>query len=362
MSAPKLDTSSCPIVYVSPYFVAKQTSGANRRFNEVCKRFSDEFGERFHLIVAKGEKPDWWNGTHLLEVDYRFNHPSKFTAAAEIGRYLDTLPPSLVIIESLPIPFRSLKRHRHFQVAYDFRYFRKESKGLLYRLMFSQYLKDQWRRSEYMVTCSEFSIHELERYVAYPRNRIIKSFFGIDERVFGVPKENKVYDLIYVGHFEKRKNHAPLLHAIAKVNPAMKVVLIGQDNGLRSSLEALAKELGLTNVVFDAINDDAKLWKLYQESRVFAFPSIYEGFGMPLIEAMALGLPVLASDMEVFREVGGDLATYFNPTNPDDIAAKLTDALAHPVVPSPENVRTHLTPFLWDEIYKNFVKDLFARA
>jgi glycosyltransferase involved in cell wall biosynthesis len=238
---PPLDPSSCPIVYISPYYVAKQTSGANRRFNEVCERMMRDYGDRFHLVVAKGQKPSWWNGKNLVEVDYRFDHPSKFTAAAEIGRYLDTLPPSLAIIESLPIPFRALKRHRHFQVAYDFRYFRKESKSFLYRLLFSQYLKQQWGDSEYMVTCSEFSIRELEKYVKFPRERVVKSFFGIDERVFDTPKSSeKKWDLIYVSHFEKRKNHEPLIRAIALHDKNLKTLFVGQDNGLRASLEALA--------------------------------------------------------------------------------------------------------------------------
>jgi glycosyltransferase involved in cell wall biosynthesis len=79
---------------------------------------------------------------------------------------------------------------------------------------------------------------------------------------------------------------------------------------------------------------------------------------MPTIEALALGLPVAISDIPVFHEVGGDLATYFDPRNPRDIADKIVEALAHPSVPDPERVRAHLEPYLWENIYKKFVSDV----
>lgn len=355
-----MDAKLGPIVYVSPYYDPGVPSGANRRFNEICRRLLTEFGDDFYLVVARGKKPAWWNGKNLIEVDYRFTHMSKFGAMREIGRFLDSMPPSTVIIESVPIPFRSLRRHRHFQVAYDFRYFRRESKGFFYRLIFSSYLKQQWKRSEFMVTCSEFSIDELVRYVGFPRAGIIKSYFGIDERIFSEvnPGLEKKWDIVYVGHFEKRKNHAPLLRAIAKVDPSLKVLLVGVDNGLLAATQNLAQELHLTDVTFETVSDDKKLWRMYAQSRIFAYPSVYEGFGMPLIEAMALGIPVVASDIPVFREIGDNLVSYFDPYDPDDIARALRDAFENPQVPDKERVHAHLERFFWPNIYAEFIRSL----
>ena len=352
-------------VYISPYYDPAVPSGANRRFEEVVRRFERDYPDTFTLIVTKGKAPAWYKGA-CVEVDYRFNHLSKFSAAAEIGRALDALPPSIVICESIPIPFRALKRHAHFQVAYDFRYFRGESKGFWYRLFFSGYLRNQWRRSQWMVTCSDFSIQELHQYVGYDPARVVKSFFGIDENVLKLaetPAPPAELDILYVGHFEKRKNHEPLLRAIAAINTDLRVLCVGRDNGLLEPLQQLAGELGLTNTTLTSDKKtDAELWELYRRSRVFAYPSVYEGFGIPLIEAIGLQVPVACTDMEVFREVGGTFPTFFDATNVDDIAKKVGNLLEHPTTYDTQAVHQHLQQFFWENIYTQFVSDLRSRA
>lgn len=349
------------IVYISPYYNPSVASGANRRFDEICKRFAEEFGKSFTLVVSRGNTPKWWNGKgNLVEVSPSSNHLTKFRTAYDIGRVLDKLPPSIVVIESIPIPFRALRRHTHLQVVYDFRYFTADSKGLLYRMAFSRFLRSQWRRSEHIVTCTDFSISELEKYVGFERKQIIKSYFGIDTNLLGSPQgqAKKTIDIFYVGHFEKRKNHAPLLQAIAKVDPTLRAVFIGRDNGMQAETEALAQSLGLKNATFGSIEGDAALWDAYRESRLFVYPSIYEGFGIPLIEALALQTPVICSDTAVFHEVGDGFADYFDPKDPDDIADKIKSALSKERTHEYAKVRSYLEKFTWDNIYTKFVKDL----
>lgn len=359
MKEPKI-----PIVYISPYYDPEVHSGGNRRFNELVWRFKRDLGEDFTLVVTKGKAPKGWDGK-LIEVTYEFNHTSKFATANEIGKLLSTLPPSIVVLESVPIPFDALKRHTHIQVAYDFRYFTGDSKGFLYRLAFSQYLKNQWARSQYMLTCSDFSIDELKKYVGYDPKDVIKSFFGIDERVLDIartPAPEKEYDIIYVGHYEKRKNHEALIRAIALIDKNLRVLFIGRDNGLELLLKNLCTELGLTNVEFGKSVDDTTLWNMYRKSRVFAYPSTYEGFGIPTIEALALGIPAVISDIPVFHEVGGDLVSYFDPHDPKDIAEKIKEKLVDGKVPTPEQVRAHLEQFFWENIYKKMLTDMYEKV
>lgn len=352
------------IIYITPYYDPSVPSGANRRVHELLTRFERDFGTQCTLVVTKGKKPEHYTG-NLIEIDYEFTHLSKFKAVRQISDILDRMPPSIVIIESIPIPFRALKRHVHFQCAYDFRYFYPFSKSFWYRLLFTQYLKYEWRHCEHIVTCSEFSIEELARHIGYPREKVVKSFFGINEKIFEVPHrplEEKEYDLIYVGHFDGHKNHPPLIDAIAHIDKNLKVLFIGVDNGKRAALEEQVARLGLTAVRFITERDEKKVWDYYTKSKVFVSPSLYEGFGMPTIEALALGLPVALSDITVFREVGGDLATYFDPRDSHDIAQKLSALLTHPTPPSRETVRAHLSQFTWDTIYAQFVKDITERA
>jgi glycosyltransferase involved in cell wall biosynthesis len=354
------------IVYCSPYYDPAVPSGANRRFDEVCRRLERDFGDDFTLIVAKGKQPTWWQGKNLVEVDYRFNHRSKFGALREIEKVLDDLPPSVVIMESVPIPFRALKRHTHFQCVYDFRYFYSFSKSFWYRLFFSAYLKHEWRRSQYIVTCSEFSISELKRFVGVPRERVVKSFFGINQQIFSVPHRplvEKDYDLIYVGHFDGHKNHAPLIEALTLMRTKPKTLFIGVDNGKLASLHEQVAHLGLEkDVEFKTVKNEKEVWDCYTRSKVFVSPSLYEGFGMPTIEALALGLPVALSDIEVFHEVGGDLAVYFDPHDPKSIASTLTKLLTNPNPPEVKVVREHLEQFTWDKIYEKFILDLKAHS
>lgn len=352
------------VVYVSPYFDPRVISGANRRFDELVQRFARDVGADFTLIVARGMAPTWWaqgsNGARLIEVQYRFNHPSKFSAAREIARALDAMPPSIVVIESVPIPYRALKRHAHFQVVYDFRYFTGDSKSALYRMIFAPYLRRQWARAEYMVTCSEFSIQELQKYIGFDSTRVVKSFFGIPERLVDegdTPLPPKEIDLFYAAHFEKRKNHEPLLRAIALVDKNMKALFTGADNGLRGSLEQLAAQLGLVNVRFGRVSDK-ELWEAYRTARLYASPTIYEGFGIPVIESLALGTPVIASDLPFSHEVGGDLISYFDPHAPEDIARAIREQLAQPKIASRESVRAHMQQFFWENIYAKFLSDL----
>jgi glycosyltransferase involved in cell wall biosynthesis len=214
-----------------------------------------------------------------------------------------------------------------------------------------------------MLTCSEFSIDELVKYVGYDRKRVIKSFFGIDERVLDIAKEpmpEKEYDAIYVAHYEKRKNHEALLRAIALVDKGMRVFLLGRDNGLQGSLRRLCGELGLTGVTFGERLSDTELWNMYRKSRLLVNPSLYEGFGIPTIEALALGVPAVISDIPVYHEVGGDLVTYFDPYDPKDIAQKLQARLSDGKTPTPEAVRAQLEQFFWENIYTKMIEDLAA--
>jgi glycosyltransferase involved in cell wall biosynthesis len=127
-------------------------------------------------------------------------------------------------------------------------------------------------------------------------------------------------------------------------------------------LRDLCAELGLTNVEFGQQMSDEELWDKYRKSKVLANPSLYEGFGIPTIEALALGVPAVISDIPVYHEVGGDLVSYFDPHNPNDIAKKIKERLENGITPSPERTREHLEQFFWENIYKKFLEDLNKRA
>jgi glycosyltransferase involved in cell wall biosynthesis len=348
------------IIYCSPYFDPQVPSGANRRFVELIARFDKEFGSDFELIVAKGKRPAGLTKTIVYEIEYKPKSIlSKLRARGQIAAILKKIQPAIFVNECVPAPFSALKKHVQFQVLYDLRDF-NDNQTLFYRLKYTLPLKREWQKAQYLVTCSDFTRDEIFKYLSRRPEDILISYFGIDPALFDYRPPTPVakdIDILFVGHFEKRKNHENLLKAIAKIDPKLRVVLIGVDNGLMAGVKALSQELGMTNTEMFTLGGE-KLWEYYKRAKLFVFPSRYEGFGIPLIESLALGTPVACSDIPVFREIGGSLVTYFDQNNPDDMAHVIKQSLEHPHMPSQDEIKRVLNPFLWETIYKKFVEDL----
>ncbi len=101
-------------------------------------------------------------------------------------------------------------------------------------------------------------------------------------------------------------------------------MLVGGNHGMREPVEAGVRSLGLeSSVHLTGYLPHADLPALYAGARAFVFPTLYEGFGLPLLEAMACGTPVACSSVASLPEVAGDAAAFFDPLDVDDIAATL---------------------------------------
>jgi len=123
--------------------------------------------------------------------------------------------------------------------------------------------------------------------------------------------------LLYVGSHRPHKNITTLLHALAHLDPTASVPLViaGADNDA-AGLQREAEQLDLgTRVQWISEIPDADLPALYSAAHAFLFPSLVEGFGFPVLEAMACGTPVICSALGVFREITGGAATLVHPTD-----------------------------------------------
>ncbi|HVL97128.1 MAG TPA: glycosyltransferase family 1 protein [Solirubrobacteraceae bacterium] len=140
------------------------------------------------------------------------------------------------------------------------------------------------------------------------------------------------------------KNLGALLDALARI-PAERrpvAILAGYPTPHEDELRERARRLGLDgDVRFEGWLPAADVEGLFALSRVFVFPSLAEGFGLPVLEAMARGVPVACSDIAVFREVAGDAARYFDPRDPASIAAAIEDP------PDPAPGRERAAAFTW---------------
>ena len=155
--------------------------------------------------------------------------------------------------------------------------------------------------------------------------------------------------ILFVGRLERRKNVACLLRAFRKLRrTGLSLVIVGRED---FDYGEILKEMSNTPKVVHLRDVSAEdLAQLYQNASVFAFPSYAEGFGLPILEALGYGIPVVSSNQTAMPEVGGSLVRYFDPTSVDAedvLCSLLAEALDRPWAADPEAVRTHLSRFDW---------------
>ncbi|MEG1544562.1 MAG: glycosyltransferase family 1 protein [Tannerellaceae bacterium] len=158
--------------------------------------------------------------------------------------------------------------------------------------------------------------------------------------------------LLYVGERQKYKNYSRLLHVFVRLQaeqPELRLICTGKPFK-KEELEEL-KELGLSDCVSYVNATDNELGQLYRDARLFVYPSLYEGFGIPILEAYSQECPVVLSNTSCFPEVAGDAGEYFNPESEDEMAAAirrvLTDDERRLELIRLGNIR--VKQFSWDE-------------
>ena len=133
--------------------------------------------------------------------------------------------------------------------------------------------------------------------------------------------------ILTVGAIEPRKNLSHLIEAMSHAQIELPLVAIGGKSAYAEQMAQLAQEKGVTlQMIHNLPFED--LPAVYKEAEVFCYPSIFEGFGIPILESMCIGTPVLTSTGSCFAETGGDAALYADPYRPEQIGAQLSRILS----------------------------------
>jgi len=190
-----------------------------------------------------------------------------------------------------------------------------------------------------VVAVSKATKRDLVRYLGVPEERISVVCEGVDHRLFK-PTSRRLVDypyLLFVGSEHPRKNLAGLLEAFSKLKSRggfkdLKLVKVGRagrpEAKFREHTLRIVKELGLSNeVVFTDYVACEDLPAYYSGAECFILPSFYEGFGLPPLEAMACGCPVVVSNVTSLPEIVGEAAIKVNPHDTDSIARALLRVL-----------------------------------
>lgn len=192
-----------------------------------------------------------------------------------------------------------------------------------------------------VITISEYSKEEIIRYYGVHRDRVHVAYLAGDP-CFGLrPNDVNVFlerlgirggYVLAVGNLQPRKNLKRLIKAFALIKQKkglqVQLVIAGKAQWQESEVVEEVDRLGLTqDVCFPGYVSDAELITLYRQASVFVYPSLYEGFGLPVLEAMSCGVPVVTSHCTSIPEVAGDAALMVDPMDADALADALCKLL-----------------------------------
>lgn len=204
----------------------------------------------------------------------------------------------------------------------------------LKQMVYRRVIKRVAKKSAHIITPSQWVKDDLANFSGCRPDKISVIYESADKIIEpAVPMaglENTKF-LMYVGRPTPHKNLDKLVEAFASLSKkydGLQLVLAGKTD---KNYEKLAKKVAKTNleksVIFTGFVSEGQLRWLYENCQAYVFPSLSEGFGLPGLEAMVHGAPVITSNATCLPEVYGNGALYFNPHDPDDIAAKISSVL-----------------------------------
>ena len=309
------------------YFTYEIVNRLIRDFNE-HKYYLNYFGNRrlndaaCSLIDAKNVKESvckWCSSyiyrivTTFVPIPYAFFFKSKSDITIFFNYY---------------VPFKA--SGKVITVVHDITHVRHpETVSLKTKVFLKMTLRKSIKRADCVIATSYFTRKEISAYYKIDKSKIKVVPCGIDHDRFHshyteqqVEKAKAAYGItsdyiLYIGTIEPRKNLVRLIKAYHQAylhNPEIpKLVLAGKDGWLNKEIYRIVDTLGSERVLFTGYVNEDDVPVLMKGALAFVFPSIYEGFGMPPLEAMACGTPVLSSDRASLPEVLGVHALYFDP-------------------------------------------------
>lgn len=212
--------------------------------------------------------------------------------------------------------------------------YRKSYKSRLYARPMLKWIT---RKARHIITVSEYSRAQIIERLQVSPEKVTAIYNGVNDDFVPLEHRRAGHDvaqilgfkepyILYVGSLKKYKNVSVLLKAFADctANKSHRLVIVGDSSNRKDELRSEAAVMGIaakTTIVHDI--EQKLLPALYSAADVFVMPSTMEGFGLPVIEAMACGTPVISSDATCLPEVGGDAVLYFDPHSPTRLTEHL---------------------------------------
>lgn len=191
-----------------------------------------------------------------------------------------------------------------------------------FRERFTAQARQAAERSDLILCVSDFTASQVESLLNIPKSRLRVIHHGVHAPAALPDAAIRENIVLSVGSIQKRKNTARLVEAFERTRPGWKLTLAGAAGfGATEITEQIRNSPRAADIEVTGYITNAKLESLYRRASLFAFPSLDEGFGIPVIEAMAWGVPVITSDRSALAEVSGEAAIHVSPFD--------TNALTH---------------------------------
>ena len=195
-----------------------------------------------------------------------------------------------------------------------------------HRVYYNAVIRPLLKNVDLVFTVSDHARSDILEWSGLPEQKVVRIYNGVDPSFSaeGAMTEIGRPYILYIGNRRLNKNVDGLMHAFAKSGLAAQGYVLGLTGKRDESMAALETRFGIAgNVHYFGFVEEAELPALYRGARMVAFPSLYEGFGLPVIEGMACGTPVLTSTVSCLPEVAGGAAVLVDPLDTDDIAQGL---------------------------------------
>jgi len=232
----------------------------------------------------------------------------------------------------------------------------------LYQLKRIGYFLELWiglRKAKQILAVSQSTKHEIIDHFRIKPEKIVVTYEGVDSNLkshkttldTGNQHIKQYQYFLYVGNAYPHKNLSVVIDALEKSKTNAKVVFAGKEDYFYKRLRREITRRGLSSrVVFFGAADDLSLRSLYTHAQALLFPSLMEGFGLPPLEALSCGCPVIASDISVHKEILKDLVTYFSPSDTEQLTILLDTWKKDDHQVKSEKVSLQLREYNWKKL------------
>lgn len=313
-------------LFVNARFLTQPVSGVQRYGIECCRKIKKLYPSTVFLVPK-----NIWNEDAAAELGATVIGINKghVWEQLDLPLYLrrQNSPPLFNPCNTAPVLYAN-----NYITLHDLAFFHHpEWNSKLFSLWYNTLVPRLAKNCRHLFTVSETMRQEIARDYHIPITGISVTYNGISARMIAqrpacMPPKEKI--ILAVGSFNIRKNHHSLIKAFqeSKINEQYKLVIIGDKNKVFSETGIDELQMKRSNILVYSHLAEADLIDMYQKAEILVSLSVYEGFGIPILEGIYNGCKIVCSDIPVYRELYDNYAVFCNPNNISEIIEAITAA------------------------------------